>query len=206
MKDYTHNTSEVLSQIEAQMGKIDSKRLHDEYERTRWNFYDSQRFLQQCQRNWRRFDELFSEDNFDTNNTPAYKHGMKELVKEWFLEMLRINPTTIEEGVTGGTIHYYTDCRAVAVVKVIMNKSTKNEVGNPIPMEIQVARNEYDCNTSYGGECEVLDTLRNGGKPTDVFTLRNGSSCGWWSKGYKADRGNVYMNLGYRRTYIDESF
>ena len=206
MEDYTHNTSEALAHIEAQMSQFDVKQLHDKYECTRWNFYDSQRFLQSIQRDWYHFDQLFSKDEFDANYIHAYKPGMKELVKEWFLEMLRTNPTTIEEGVTGGTIHYYSDHRAVTVMKVIWCKSTKDEVGNPIPREIEVAHNEYKHTGPYEGECEVLETLRNGGSKTESFTLRNGRSRGWWMKGYEAANGNVCMSLGYRRTYIDPSF
>lgn len=206
MRDYTHNTSEALAKIEAQFNKLDVEVLHDKYEGTRWNFYDSERFLKFCQLDWYHFYEMFSREDVDEHFVHGFLPGRKEQIKEWFLEMLRTNPTTIEEGVTGGTIHYYSDHRAVTVVKVIMNKSRKDEVGNPIPREIQVAHNEYKHNGPYEGECEVLETLRNDGKPTDVFTLRNGRDRGWWAKGYEVSLGNVCMSLGYRRTYIDPSF
>jgi hypothetical protein len=196
MKEYEHNTSKVIEQIEALFTTEDQKKydipiLHSVYEENRYRFFDAKTFYGMMSYESYRFDgiaDVLSE----------------ELFTIWYNEMLRINPPTIVPG-TPVTIFYYTDRRAATVTKVDYYANGKHDAaGNLIPKTIYAQHNEVICNDYYAGDYTVIP-LENPENQTwrHSFRLRKG---GRWIETGSTFRDGLRCGVGFWHHYIDPCF
>lgn len=197
MKDYTHNTSELLNQIEAKFTtdfqkKYDVPQLHDIYEQVRYRFQTAEYVYAGMENDHYRLSDIL-------------EVLTKEEFIQWYNEMLRVNPPTIEVGMPC-TVYYYSDHRAATVTKVEYYKDgRKDAAGNRIPKLIGTNLNEVKCLDYYAGNYEVIpmtdpEQLK---LVHDEFTIRK-RGC-WISKGNETGDG-LSLGIGYWDHYIDPSF
>lgn len=196
MREYTHTSSPVIEKIEANFEseaakKYDLPLLHDLYEQVRYRFLPANVVYKMMMDEHYRFDdvlECIDEDEFT----------------QWYNEMLRINPPTIEVG-TPCTVYYYSDHRAATVTKVEYYKDgRKDAAGNRIPKLIGTNLNEVKCIDFYAGKYEVLPmTGEDLGLVHDEFTIRKHGR--WISKGNQTGDG-LSLGIGYWNHYIDPCF
>lgn len=196
MRDYTHNSSELIERIESaftadHQKKYDIPRLHDVYEQVRYRFQPAAVVYKMMLKERYRYDEIT--DVLD-----------EATFTEWYNEMLRINPPTIEVGMPC-TIYYYSDHRAATVTKVEYYKDGRQDaVGNPIPRRISTNLNETKCLDYYASDYEVIPMT---GKDLqivhDVFTIRK---YGHWIMEGQQIQGGCSLGFGYWSHYIDPSF
>lgn len=197
MKDYTHNTSELLDQIEAKFvtdiqKKYDIPQLHDLYEQVRYRFQTAEYVYAGME-----------------NEHYHYSDILEVLTKEefiqWYNEMLRVNPPTIEVGMPC-TVYYWSDHRAATITKVEYYKDgRKDAAGNRIPKLLGTNLNEVKCIDYYAGNYEVFpmtdpEQLK---LVHDEFTIRKHGR--WISKGNETGDG-LSLGIGYWNHYIDPSF
>lgn len=197
MKDYTHTSSPVIEKIEANFEseaakKYDLPLLHNLYEQVRYRFLPANVVYKMMVEEHYRFNhilECIDEVEFT----------------QWYNEMLRINPPTIEVG-TPCTIYYYSDRRAATVTMVEYYKDgRKDAAGNRIPKVIGTNLNEVKCIDYYAGEYEVIpmtdpEALK---KVHDKFTFRKHGR--WIMEGQQVHDG-CSLGIGYQSHYIDPSF
>lgn len=197
MKDYNHTSSPVIEKIEANFEseaekKYDLPLLHDLYEQVRYRFLPANVVYKMMVEEHYRFNnvlECIDEDEFT----------------QWYNEMLRINPPTIEVG-TPATVYYWSDRRAATITMVEYFKNSKKDAaGNPIPKKIGVNLNEVKCIDYYAGDYEVIpmtdpEQLK---LVHDTFTFRKGGR--WISEGNTTGDG-LSLGIGYQDHYIDPSF
>ena len=208
MKDYTHNTSDKLTKIEASFDSRDAEMLHRKYEEVRYRFLTADEFCAYCQNDWYHFDDLFVNGPEDELGLPTHVwagEGAKATVINWYNQMLKDNTPVIEVG-TPATVYYWSDHRAATVTLVEYYKNGKKDaVGNLIPKRIGVNLNEVKCLDYYSGDYEVIpmtdpEQLK---LVHDFFTLRKGGR--WISEGNTTGDG-LSLGIGYQSHYIDPSF
>lgn len=208
MKDYTHNTSDKLTKIEASFDSRDAEMLHRKYEEVRYRFLTADEFCTYCQNDWFQFDDLFVNGPEDELGLPTHVwagEGAKATVINWYNQMLKDNAPVIEVG-TPATVYYWSDHRAATVTLVEYYKNGKKDaVGNLIPKRIGVNLNEVKCLDYYSGDYEVIpmtdpEQLK---LVHDFFTLRKGGR--WISEGNTIGDG-LSLGIGYQSHYIDPSF
>lgn len=208
MKDYTHNTSDKLTKIEASFDSRDAEMLHRKYEEVRYRFLTADEFCTYCQNDWYHFDDLFVNGPEDELGLPTHVwagEGAKETVKTWYNQMLKDNTPVIEVG-TPATVYYWSDHRAATITRVEYYKNGKKDaVGNLIPKRIGVNLNEVKCLDYYSGDYEVIpmtdpEQLK---LVHDFFTLRKGGR--WISEGNTTGDG-LSLGIGYQSHYIDPGF
>lgn len=210
MRDFSHNTSEKLTRMETTavtngyLNKSDVDTLHKKYEEIRYRFLTPEEFCEFLITDWYQFDKMFSDDY----DTVTYRHYFsnafnRQYVIEWYLEMLRINPTVIEPG-TKATVFYYSDCRAVTVVSVEYFANGKNVGGLRIPKKVGVAFNDTKSINFESGDYEVIPFENLESQTTEqVFTWRKGGR--WVEEGFDAGDG-LRLGVGFWHHYIDPCF
>lgn len=196
MRDYTHTSSPVIDKLEAKFTseyekKYTIPRLHDLYEDVRYHFLTAAYVYEAMHNEHYRYDDI-------TNVLS------KEEFTEWYNEMLRVNPPTIEVGMPC-TIYYYTDHRAATVTKVEYYKDGRQDAaGNPIPRRISTNLNDTKCLDYYASNYEVIPMTGKDLKIVhDVFTIRKRGR--WIMEGQQLHDG-CSLGIGYWSHYIDPSF
>lgn len=196
MRDYTHNSSELIERIESaftadHQKKYDIPHLHGLYEEVRYRFLTATEVYKAMLKERYRYDtitDVLTEAEFT----------------EWYNEMLRINPPTIEVGMPC-TIYYYTDHRAATVTTVEYYKDgRKDAAGNRIPRVIGVNLNEVKCLDYYAGNYDVIPMTGNDLKIVeDRFTYRKH---GRWIMENQSLHDGCSLGIGYWSHYIDPCF
>lgn len=208
MKDYTHNTSEDLTKIEASFNNRDAEMLHRKYDEIRYRFLTDEEFCAYCRNDWYHFYDMFVDGPKDKLGLHTHVYAsaaIKDEVKAWYNQMLKDNAPVVEVG-TPATVYYWSDRRAATVTMVEYFKNGKKDAaGNPIPKKIGVNLNEVKCIDYYSGDYEVIpmtdpEQLK---LVHDTFTFHKGGH--WISEGNTTGDG-LSLGLGYQSHYIDPSF
>ena len=200
MKDYTHTSSTVIEAIESKFTtdvqkKYDVPQLHDLYEQMRYRFQTAEYVYAGMENDHYRLSDIL-------------EVLTKEEFIQWYNEMLRVNPPTIEVGMPCTvyySVYYYSDHRAATVTKVEYYKDgRKDAAGNRIPKLIGTNLNKVKCIDYYAGDYKVFPMT---GKDLEIvhdeFTIRKHGR--WISKGNETGDG-LSLGIGYWDHYIDPSF
>lgn len=209
MKEYNHQTSQHLSDIEKSMKfeynitDHDIDRLHKIYEEAKYRFLSVDQFTKILQQDWYHFDNIFEKD-FDDNFVHHFKFNVESYIKAWYNEMLKTNPTFIEPN-TPATVFYYSDSRAVTITKIEYYKDDRtNEGGIPIPRKVGVVFNDVDCIDYYAGNYDVKPLAADKQRCVEEsYTLRKG---GRWVREGDSVKDGLRLGIGYHRHFIDPSF